>query len=1111
MRPTLIQRGIRRICAFVLAAAALCLPEQPAAEEEVIEEIVVTGSRIPRDANLTGALPVQTVAADDIRASGEFSLLDVVNDIPSLLSSVTAEQSIDSGVDGANTLNLRGLGTERTLVLVDGRRHVGGLQGTSAVDVGSIPHLLVDRVEVLTGGASAVYGADAVTGVVNFILRRDFEGLTVDAQYGLSEYGDAGQSALAMAFGRNLAGERGNITFALDIRKDNGLQAHERADGLTIGSSRDWVNPALRFQQGDIGPDTPNFSRYFNFANTGLIQYGLPIPAAGEFIAGFTEEFGAAPVLTAAESALMSRAAGAPQRAVLPRRTFPFTSGYGYIIPGNPFTRAGFDPETPIDLDGNGNPDCLDSFTGYNSVLGRASYGLVGGCWNIDAQGNYRPIRDGLVAGDFQGFGGDSYNVAEDGNGDILLPEDKLALNLMGHWALSDAATAFAELKLVTQRTAADSRPTSFWDLLFGAADNPFLPDFIRDLARQTGGVAITIDPLLFDSTTTTRRKTFRLVSGVEGEFANGAAYEVSANIARFSQRIARTGAVINDRFFAAIDAVTDPVTGLPACRADVDANAPPGNTPFRIPAYEAGYFSYTPGSGDCVPLNIWAGLRGVTPDAADWVTTAERTELTIDQRVVFAGVTGDTARWLTLPGGAIGFALGAEYRQERSDARLDPWQRGILPNGSPYPAGALLSDVSENDSLTFRPQIARRNETGEYDATDLFAEFSLPLLADAPLSRELTFDASARWSSYSTIGSTASWTANLLWSPSEDWVLRGSVSQAVRAPNITELFGPETGTAFRPADPCDAAQIRAIEVEEPMLAANFRKNCAADFGSFGLDPFDSDGNYAFADPLSASFDGIRGGNAGLDEETADTHTYGVVVTPSFLPGFSLTIDYWDIVIDSAIQAVSAQDIVDGCYRGATLNTSFCELFTRNADPASAQFGGFNFIRSTEINFARLESRGIDVSATFAFDFRGHGFTVGVIGTRVMSLDHFTNPNDEDEIDMELGEIRHPRLSGSIFAGWNRQRFAFRWQSQFAGEMLLNFLEVDTARTLYGDAVFMRGSWIHDFNVRFSAGEQLTLYAGVNNVSGERPFATNHAFPASPRGRMFFLGGSYGF
>ena len=200
------------------------------AQEEVeqVEEITVTGSRIARDPNLSGALPVQTIGKQEIQQSGEFSIADVVNDVPALLTSVTAEQSIDATAefdDGANVLNLRGLGAERTLVLVNGRRHVGGLQGTSAVDVGSIPIRLVERVEVLTGGASAIYGADAVTGVVNFITTKDYEGFNIDASYGISSEGDGAQTAITATWGTNFAGDRGNFAISVDYRVDDGLKA----------------------------------------------------------------------------------------------------------------------------------------------------------------------------------------------------------------------------------------------------------------------------------------------------------------------------------------------------------------------------------------------------------------------------------------------------------------------------------------------------------------------------------------------------------------------------------------------------------------------------------------------------------------------------------------------------------------------------------------------------------------------------------------------------------------------------------------------------------------------------------------------------------------------
>jgi iron complex outermembrane receptor protein len=1091
---------------------ACCVAAGPvAAQDQELEEIVVTGSRIARDANLSGALPVQSVDAEEIRMSGEFSVTDVVNDIPALLSSVTAENSVDSGTlvqfsDGANVLDLRGMGAERTLVLVNGRRHVGGLQGTASVDVGSIPMKLIERVEVLTGGASAVYGADAVTGVVNFILREDYEGFGVAATYGISEDGDGAQTTLSAIWGQNFASDRGNIVLAVDYRTDDGLSVRDRPGQFLDGTGRDWVNPDLRFQQGEINAgDTPNFDAFYDFQATGLFNYGLPIPTAADFIADYNAEFGSDPVLSPAEQALIDRAGGAFQRAVLPGRTFPFTSGYGYIIPGNAFTFDGFDQETPIDLNNNGVFDCLDSFTGYTGNIN-----IVGGCWNVTEDGQYRPVQDGLVASSFQGFGGDSINTATNPLTDLLLPDDRISVNLNARYDVSNSSTLFGEFKYVTQETTAYAAPDSFWDLLLGAPDNPFLPAFIQPIAQQTGGVSITVDPIHFDSFRRTERDTTRAVVGLEGEFDNSWKYEVSVNYGRYEQLIRRSEQMINDRFFAAIDAVTDPATGQPACRSQVDPSTPATNTPFEIPAYEEGYYSFTPGDGSCVPLNIWAGRPGISQAARDWVTVDDWDKLVIEQFVLSAYVTGDSEDFFQLPAGPISFAAGLEYRDESSDATFDDWQRGVIPAGAPFPAGTLLSDVSANSSLTFRPQIAVKNETGSYDVTDIFLEASAPLLVDRPFARELTLDAAIRLSDYSTIGQTTTWKTNLIWAPVNSLAFRGTYSEAVRAPNITELFGPEVGTTFRPADPCDINQIDAIRAEDPQLADNFLNNCIADLTALGVDTDPGGtGGYSFVDPLSASFGGVTGGNQLLSEETAETFTAGFVFQPEFFEGFSLSVDYWDISIEDAIETVTSQNIVDGCYLGTALNQNFCQLFTRNPDNTSPQAGGFTFLRSTNINFARTDSAGWDFTASYSFDIGAHGFDVSVQGTKVDELNFFTNPSDLSEVDVELGEIGRPELAGNVRLAWTIGDLAVRWQSQYMDEQLLDFVEVDTADALYGPVVVQPEFWQHDISASYLVTDQLMVFGGIKNLSEERPFITNYGYPASPRGRFFFLGVDY--
>ena len=162
---------------------------------------------------------------------------------------------------------------------------------------------------------------------------------------------------------------------------------------------------------------------------------------------------------------------------------------------------------------------------------------------------------------------------------------------------------------------------------------------------------------------------------------------------------------------------------------------------PFGIPSYEAGYFSFTPGDGQCQPLNLWNGANGPSQAALDFVLVDEWDKLVMDQFTLSAFMTGDSSDWFELPAGPIAFAFGAEYRDESSTATFDDWQRGVIPPGSPFAAGTMLSDVSANSSLTFRPQISVANESGSYDVYDVFLEASIPLLLDAPLARELTLD----------------------------------------------------------------------------------------------------------------------------------------------------------------------------------------------------------------------------------------------------------------------------------------------------------------------------------------------------------------------------------
>ncbi|MDC0887385.1 TonB-dependent receptor plug domain-containing protein, partial [Altererythrobacter sp.] len=199
--------------------------------------IVVSGSRIARP-NLDSTVPVTSVEAEELLDDGSISLGDALNDLPSLRSTFSTSNSQRFiGTTGLNILDLRGLGTTRTLTLVNGRRHVTSSVGDFQVDVNTIPFELLERVDVVTGGSSAVYGSDAIAGVVNFILRRDFDGFTMNGQAGISERGDNARYSIGATFGRNFADGRGNVAVSAEYTNINRVLNSQRPDisGFGIG------------------------------------------------------------------------------------------------------------------------------------------------------------------------------------------------------------------------------------------------------------------------------------------------------------------------------------------------------------------------------------------------------------------------------------------------------------------------------------------------------------------------------------------------------------------------------------------------------------------------------------------------------------------------------------------------------------------------------------------------------------------------------------------------------------------------------------------------------------------------------------------------------------
>ncbi|MGC1457015.1 MAG: TonB-dependent receptor [Steroidobacteraceae bacterium] len=249
--------------------AAAQTPSAPASSDQTpLQEVIVTGSRIARQ-DFTSLSPIVTVGAEAITNRSEASIVTALQELPqfnvagnsgNLSLASNPFPSATGAAPGAATLDLRGLGTNRTLVLLDGRR-AQPVDALLEIDLNSIPPDAVSSVETITGGAASTYGADAIAGVVNIKLKHDFQGFEVDAQQGLSQYGDDATTSIGALMGGNFGDNKGNVMLVLDYSKV----------GEANQTKRGW------FQAGELAPGTPGGSLY-NGPNLPEFFYDLPGP-----------------------------------------------------------------------------------------------------------------------------------------------------------------------------------------------------------------------------------------------------------------------------------------------------------------------------------------------------------------------------------------------------------------------------------------------------------------------------------------------------------------------------------------------------------------------------------------------------------------------------------------------------------------------------------------------------------------------------------------------------------------------------------------------------------------------------------------------------------------
>jgi outer membrane receptor protein involved in Fe transport len=1000
--------------------------EEAAAEDAAVEEdrtsnsIIVSGSRIRRDANLDSVAPIISVSADEILDDGSVSLGDALNDLPALRSTFNSSNSQRFiGTTGLSLLDLRGLGTTRTLTLVNGRRHITADLGGFAIDINTIPTSLLEQIDVVTGGSSAVYGSDAIAGVVNFVLRDDYEGLELSAVTSISDRGDGRQFGIDAVWGKNFADGRGNITVAADYSRAETVLNSQRPEnsGFGIGFTGFVVNPDDTTDEG------------------------------------------------------LSNTNGVPDNILVSGQRLDFLSEGGTVQTFCIFGAA----VQPLACDSLGNerrfrfgPDgrLFDEVTTQFPANGRA----------IDGDGT----------------------VLSDGS---LLPEiERYTVNVLGKFDVSDAFQPFFEFKFARIEAFGEGTPSFFNGICGGLGgatglggapacagpdattanffipfDNAFLnPDDVAQIAAVQNELlaAFGVPPVASgffinrnNSDFGTRnddlkRDTYRLVAGIKGDISDNTRYEVSFNYGRFETFLNAQNDLIFANARAAIDSIIAP-DGSIQCRVNADAD-----TTNDLPG--------------CVPINPF-GFGSPSAEALAFINN-QTTTLSgeAEQYNVLAFIATDSSSFFELPGGPIGLVVGGEWRRETAFEEPDALSSG----------GATFFNAFD----VFDPPA--------FEVYEAFGEIDIPLLRDTPFFQELTLKAAGRISDYGSgageTGRVEAWNVSGLWAPIEDVRFRANLSRAIRAPTPSNLFSPQTVNFLFFDDPCDVDFI-------DQGTANRAANCLADGVPAGFDESIT-GNRAV----------LQGGNQLLSAETSDSFTAGIIFQPSFLPGFSVSADYYDIEVESVIANVGPQAILNNCYDAVDLNNSFCgQIFDRQAD-GSLQTDAA--LITGPVNFAKLTAEGIDIDARYSHTFEnGNRLQLRAIATHVLDRTNFLDTDNPEIPDDDRGELGDPIWAANFNVAYTfADDFTLSWAGRYVGPQFIGARENyrNSIQPCNADGTVPRTSdtctpgtlveapplnpdafpqerypsrFTQDIRLDIQATEQFRFTVGVDNVTDKQP------------------------
>nr|WP_298925904.1 TonB-dependent receptor [uncultured Erythrobacter sp.] len=958
--------------------------------------ITVTGSRIVRD-TYSSISPLQVLTTENQQSVGAFDPAQILQ-----RSESAAGQQIDATFQGfvldngpgSQTLNLRGLGADRTLLLVNGRRLApSGVEGAPTnPSLNLIPSTLVDRYDLLLDGASSVYGSDAVAGVGNLILRKDFDGLELQANGNINPGGGGDDYQVSAAWGFNTD------------RAFFGIGAEYAKRDLVRFNDRDFLS----------GCNT----NYEIDQNGNVLTVGLRDNATVQ---------NRTPGVSVSENEC--KISGISGRVFIP---FTFLGSVYFPANGNIANIPGlnFGESTnafgqDLDTNGDGIRDVDFQNVNVNGSPEELARTLISEqeLYNIFAYGEYTFPGDANITPYFEA----NYSRAEISNPGAGNPQIFPSVPDLNQFNPCNFVTSTG-----TDCPAADNA------LLGGFFNgNVGLPLPVVPIAAIQG------DRNNFEVT----QEQYRGVLGVRGDLpfiGSSWTFDVSGVYSRSIGKSATRG-IREDRLALALgldptadydgDGIIDN-TG-DGIADDYDQNLDVfgffGDSQFIGECNSAGLANpdlAAPGlnAAGCVPVNLFAASV-LTGPVGDFATQAERDYLfgartfdtTYEQIVANAFVTGDL---FELPAGPVGAVVGVEYREDKIDSRPD----NVASNG------LFFGFFSDSGAV------------GSRALWEAFGEVDVPLIAGEKLVEELTVNFSGRITDDEFYGTNGTYSIKGGWRPVAPLLLKFSYGTSFRAPNLRELFLQSQSGFTGVFDPCavpDAAfnglaggYDPTLDTRESIVLDNCRRE--------GRDPttagVDSQGLNTLQSPSVEVFSGgVITNGLELDPETSTSLTTGFAFEESFASGFdfALNFNYYDIQLKDSIIEPSAQFIVNDCYtRDDGVRSQFCDRITIDNSDRSLVGGVFQGF----LNLDQEAVRGIDINTSFGYPVMIGGsefdLSLNVRANHLIERSTlFTNDDGSIAENDQAGEFGFPSWTGRATFAIDYSDFRFTWQTRYVGEV----------------------------------------------------------------------------